>query len=108
MKGELNVPAANPPGSPRRITSVATETDRARTGWGMIAGLLAALLAVGVGQLLAGIVAPNGSPVVAVGEAAIAHTPPAVENFALSPFRSQHTTAPVSPLPPGPALFSPP
>jgi DMSO/TMAO reductase YedYZ molybdopterin-dependent catalytic subunit len=58
----------------------------------MIAGLLAALLAVGVGQLLAGIVAPNGSPVVAVGEAAIDHTPPAVKNFAISAFGSNDKT----------------
>src|SRR3984893_5812474 len=92
MKGELDVPAANPPGPPRRITSVAIETDRARTGWGMIAGLLAALLAVGVGQLLAGIVAPNGSPVVAVGEASIDHTPPAVKTFAISAFGSNDKT----------------
>jgi DMSO/TMAO reductase YedYZ molybdopterin-dependent catalytic subunit len=54
----------------------------------MIAGLLAAFLAVGVGQLFAGIVAPDGSPVVAVGEASIDHTPPAVKNFAISSFGS--------------------
>jgi DMSO/TMAO reductase YedYZ molybdopterin-dependent catalytic subunit len=58
----------------------------------MIAGLLAAVLAVGVGQLLAGIVAPNGSPVVAVGEAAIDHTPPAVKNFAISAFGANDKT----------------
>src|SRR5258708_30843522 len=67
----------NPSGPPRRITSVATEISRGRTGWGMIAGLLAAGAAVGVGQLFAGIVAPDGSPVVAVGEASVDHPPPA-------------------------------
>jgi DMSO/TMAO reductase YedYZ molybdopterin-dependent catalytic subunit len=54
----------------------------------MVAGLLAAFVAVGVGQLFAGIVAPDGSPVVAVGEASIDHTPPAVKNFAISAFGS--------------------
>src|SRR5258708_6217352 len=52
----------------------------------MIAGLLAAFIAVGVGQLLAGIVAPDASPIVAVGEASIDHTPPPVKNFAISAF----------------------
>ena len=54
----------------------------------MIAGLLAAFIAVGVGQLLAGIVAPDASPIVAVGEASIDHTPPPVKNFAISAFGS--------------------
>ena len=84
----MTVPGANPSGPPHRITTVTSESDRARTGWGMLAGLLAAAVAVGVGQLLAGIVAPDGSPVVAVGEASIDHTPPAVKNFAISAFGS--------------------
>ena len=54
----------------------------------MIAGLLAAAVAVGIGQLVAGIVAPDGSPVVAVGEASIGSTPPAVKDFAISTFGS--------------------
>src|SRR5258708_11553064 len=54
----------------------------------MIAGLVAACIAVGVGQLLAGIVAPDASPIVAVGEASIDHTPPPVKNFAISAFGS--------------------
>src|SRR5258708_31934361 len=81
-------PSANPSGPPRRIITVATEIERARTGWGMIAGLLAAFIAVGVGQLLAGIVAPDASPIVAVGEASIDPTPPPVKNFAISAFGS--------------------
>ena len=88
----MSGPTANPPGPRRRITSVAIETDRGRTGWGMIAGLLAALVAVGVGQLLAGVTAPDGSPVVAVGEASIDQTPPAVKNFAISTFGSNDKT----------------
>jgi DMSO/TMAO reductase YedYZ molybdopterin-dependent catalytic subunit len=68
------------------------ETDRGRTAWGMIAGVLAAFLAVGVGQFFAGITAPDGSPVVAVGEASIGQTPPAVKNFAISAFGSHDKT----------------
>src|SRR5260221_9453695 len=91
-RARLAATSGNPSGPPRRITSVATEISRGRTGWGMIAGLLAAGAAVGVGQLFAGIVAPDGSPVVAVGEASIDHTPPAVKNFAISAFGSNDKT----------------
>src|SRR5258708_40360977 len=94
LEGRPGLPA-NPSGPPRRIITVATEIERARTGWGMIAGLLAAFIAVGVGQLLAGIVAPDASPIVAVGEAAIDHTPPPVKNFAVSAFRPHHHAGPV-------------
>jgi len=68
------------------------ETDRGRTAWGMIAGLLAAFLAVGVGQFFAGITIPDASPVVAVGEASIDQAPPAVKNFAISAFGSNDKT----------------
>jgi DMSO/TMAO reductase YedYZ molybdopterin-dependent catalytic subunit len=54
----------------------------------MIAGLLAAAVAVGVGQLVAGLVAPDSSPVVAVGEASIDLAPPPVKDFAISAFGS--------------------
>jgi DMSO/TMAO reductase YedYZ molybdopterin-dependent catalytic subunit len=70
--------------------------DIARVGRGMIAGLLAAAVAVGIGQLIAGIVAPDGSPVVAVGEASIGSTPPAVKNFAISTFGSHDKVVLVS------------
>jgi DMSO/TMAO reductase YedYZ molybdopterin-dependent catalytic subunit len=62
--------------------------DIARVGRGMVAGLLTAAVAVGIGQFVAGIVAPDGSPVVAVGEASIGLTPPPVKNFAISAFGS--------------------
>jgi DMSO/TMAO reductase YedYZ molybdopterin-dependent catalytic subunit len=54
----------------------------------MIAGLLTAAVALGIGQLVAGIVAPDGSPVVAVGEASIGLTPRPVHDFAISTFGS--------------------
>jgi DMSO/TMAO reductase YedYZ molybdopterin-dependent catalytic subunit len=62
----------------------------------MIAGLLAAAVALGIGQLVAGIVAPDASPVVAVGEAAIGATPPPVKNFAISAFGSHDKVVLVS------------
>jgi DMSO/TMAO reductase YedYZ molybdopterin-dependent catalytic subunit len=70
------------------MISVTADSDRARAARGLVAGLLAAAVAIGVGQLIAGIVAPDGSPVVAVGEASIDLTPPPVKNFAISAFGS--------------------
>jgi DMSO/TMAO reductase YedYZ molybdopterin-dependent catalytic subunit len=52
-----------------------------------------AWVALGVSQLVAGIGRPQGSPVAAVGSAAIDHTPPAVKNFAISAFGSHDKTA---------------
>jgi hypothetical protein len=42
---------------------------------GVLSGLLAAAVALGVAELIAGITGPQGSPVVAVGGAAIDMTP---------------------------------
>ena len=50
------------------------------------AGVLAAAVAVGVGQLAAGLGAAQSSPVVAVGQAAIDLTPPPIKDFAISTF----------------------
>ena len=55
-------------------------------------GLLMAWVALGVGQLVAGIGRPQGSPVAAVGSAAIDNAPPAVKNFAISAFGSHDKT----------------
>src|SRR5262249_56940672 len=59
----------------------------------MVTGLITAAVALGVGQLVAGITGPQGSPVVAVGSAAIDLAPPAVKNFAISTFGSNDKTA---------------
>jgi DMSO/TMAO reductase YedYZ molybdopterin-dependent catalytic subunit len=75
---------------------VTSETDTRRVGRGIIAGLLAAAVALGIGQLVAGIVAPAASPVVAVGEASIGLTPPPVKNFAISAFGSHDKVVLVS------------
>jgi len=55
---------------------------------GAIAGLLAGAVAVGAGQLVAGITGAGGSPVVAVGQLQIDFTPPALKNFAIREFGS--------------------
>jgi DMSO/TMAO reductase YedYZ molybdopterin-dependent catalytic subunit len=53
---------------------------------GAAAGLLAAAVAMGVGQLAAGLTIPASSPVLAVGQAAIDLTPQPVKDFAISTF----------------------
>ena len=50
--------------------------------------MLAAAVAIGAAQLAAGLTSPQGSPVLAVGQAAIDLTPPPVKNFAISAFGS--------------------
>ncbi|HEY6277577.1 MAG TPA: molybdopterin-dependent oxidoreductase [Streptosporangiaceae bacterium] len=58
----------------------------------MATGLITAAVAMGVAQLVAGITGPQGSPVVAVGGAAIDATPPPLKNFAISAFGSNDKT----------------
>jgi DMSO/TMAO reductase YedYZ molybdopterin-dependent catalytic subunit len=53
---------------------------------GATAGVLAAAVAMGVGQLVAGLGAAQSSPVVAVGQAAIDLTPLPIKDFAISTF----------------------
>src|SRR6478735_1930750 len=59
---------------------------------GAVAGVLAAAVAIGAAQLVAGLTAPQGSPVIAVGQAAIDLTPPPVKDFAISAFGSADKT----------------
>ena len=72
-----------PPGRPHARPGLTT---------GILTGLITAAVALGVGQLVAGITGPQGSPVVAVGSAAIDLAPPAVKNFAISTFGSNDKT----------------
>jgi len=55
---------------------------------GALAGLLSGAVGVCIGFLVAGLTGPVGSPVVAVAEAAIDLSPPAVKNFAIKEFGS--------------------
>src|SRR5262249_60933665 len=73
-----------PPGRPHARPGLTT---------GILPALIPAAVALGAGQLVAGITGPQGSPVVAVGSAAIDLAPPAVKNFAISTFGSNDKTA---------------
>ena len=76
----------NPRPVRRRIKIVVIDTDSRRTGLGAIIGLLTAAVAIGVAQLVAGLVGANSSPVVAVQEVSVNFTPPALKNFAITAF----------------------
>jgi DMSO/TMAO reductase YedYZ molybdopterin-dependent catalytic subunit len=78
----------NPRQARRRINIVVIDTDSRRSGLGAIIGLLTAAIAIGVAQLVAGIVGASSSPVVAVQEVAVGLTPPSLKNFAISTFGS--------------------
>jgi DMSO/TMAO reductase YedYZ molybdopterin-dependent catalytic subunit len=60
---------------------------------GAAAGVLAAAVAMGVGQLAAGLGAAQSSPVVAVGQAAIDLTPLPIKDFAISTFGADDKNA---------------
>ena len=60
---------------------------------GAVAGVLTAAVAMGVGQLAAGLTVAQASPVLAVGQAAIDLTPPPVKDFAISTFGADDKTA---------------
>jgi hypothetical protein len=53
---------------------------------GAVAGFLAAAVSLGVANLIAAFVRPQASPIIAVGEAFIDRTPPALKNFAVQKF----------------------
>ncbi len=77
------------------MLDVSTETKQSarteaspwiRRGLSALAGLIAAGLALGIGELLAGIVGQNSSPVVAIGGAVIDATPRPLKDFAITTF----------------------
>ena len=59
---------------------------RAGTARGVLAGCLAAGLALGVGELVAGLLKGSTAPVVAVGNWVIDHVPSSVKTFAIRTF----------------------
>src|ERR1700722_6324940 len=61
-------------------------------GWGALCGLLAAALARGIAQLIAGLSVPASSPVIDVGSVAINHTPLPVKVWATSTFGTNDKT----------------
>ncbi len=73
-------PADDQPAGPRALA-------------GAVAGVLAGAVAIGASQLAAGLLVPQSSPVLAVGQAAIDLTPLPVKNFAISTFGTNDKTA---------------
>jgi DMSO/TMAO reductase YedYZ molybdopterin-dependent catalytic subunit len=63
---------------------------------GAVSGVLTAAVALGVAQLVAGITGALGSPIDAIGEVAINHTPIPVKEFAIAHFGSRDKDALVS------------
>jgi DMSO/TMAO reductase YedYZ molybdopterin-dependent catalytic subunit len=55
-------------------------------------GVLSALAGMGVGHLVAGVTRPESSPVLAVGETVIDHTPTPVKNWAIAHFGTYDKT----------------
>ncbi|SDE39832.1 DMSO/TMAO reductase YedYZ, molybdopterin-dependent catalytic subunit [Blastococcus fimeti] len=68
---------------------------RHRPQWPLaaLAGLLAATVALGVAELVAGLVGPASSPVIAVGDAVIARVPESVKAFAIRTFAEDDKVA---------------
>src|SRR5271154_4294976 len=60
---------------------------------GVLVGVLAAAVDIGAAQFAAGLGVPQSSPVLAVGQAAIDLTPPAVKDFAIAEFGADDKTA---------------
>jgi DMSO/TMAO reductase YedYZ molybdopterin-dependent catalytic subunit len=59
---------------------------------GALSGLLAAAVAMGIAQLVAGFTIPDASPVIAVGSVVINHTPLALKDWATSTFGTSDKT----------------
>jgi DMSO/TMAO reductase YedYZ molybdopterin-dependent catalytic subunit len=68
-------------------------TGRVGAAWGAVCGILAAAVAIGVAQLLAGLSIPAASPVIAVGQVAINLTPLPVKTWAISTFGADDKNA---------------
>jgi DMSO/TMAO reductase YedYZ molybdopterin-dependent catalytic subunit len=69
------------------------ERRRGRRPLAAVAGLLSAGVALGVAELVAGLVGPQSSPVVAVGDTVITLVPRPVEAFAIRTFGEDDKTA---------------
>jgi len=74
------------------LGSHADQPRRPRALTGALVGLLAAAVSIGAAQFASGLGVPQSSPVLAVGQAAIDLTPPAVKDFAISAFGANDKT----------------
>jgi DMSO/TMAO reductase YedYZ molybdopterin-dependent catalytic subunit len=79
----MTQPSAVAGDQPRRSSALA----------GALAGVLTAAVAMGMAQLAAGLTVPQSSPVLAVGQASIDLTPPAIKDFAISTFGADDKNA---------------
>jgi DMSO/TMAO reductase YedYZ molybdopterin-dependent catalytic subunit len=64
----------------------ATASKRSTTALGVVAGLVAAIVALGVAELLAGLKPNWKSPVLDVGDRVVDRVPPSVKDFAIEQF----------------------
>jgi DMSO/TMAO reductase YedYZ molybdopterin-dependent catalytic subunit len=86
-----NQPSPRSPAGPVRYNAPPGHASIA--GRGALVGVITALVALGVAQVVAAILSsPLGEPVGAVGELSINHTPPSVKNFAIRHFGSNDKT----------------
>jgi DMSO/TMAO reductase YedYZ molybdopterin-dependent catalytic subunit len=76
--------------APSQLADDQPRRPRALTG--AVVGVLTAAVAVGAAQFASGLGVPQSSPVLAVGQAAIDNTPPAVKDFAISAFGTHDKT----------------
>ena len=74
------------------LGSHADQPRRPRALTGALVGLLAAAVSIGAAQFASGLGVPQSSPVLAVDQAAIDLTPPAVKDFAISAFGANDKT----------------
>jgi DMSO/TMAO reductase YedYZ molybdopterin-dependent catalytic subunit len=74
-------------------TAPPPSATRPGTALGVLAGLVCGAVAVGVAQLVAGLIDPDASPIVAVGSAAIDAAPEWLKSFAIRTFGSGDKTA---------------
>jgi DMSO/TMAO reductase YedYZ molybdopterin-dependent catalytic subunit len=61
-------------------------TGQRRSGWGAVAGVLAAAVAVGVAEFVAALIRPESSPLLAVGGVMVDAAPRQVKDFAIRTF----------------------
>src|SRR5579863_1495863 len=85
-------PAAGPPAAVGPPTAASPPPQPSALA-GAVTGVLTAAVAMGIGQLVAGLSVAQSSPLLAVGQAAIDLTPLPVKDFAISTFGANDKTA---------------
>jgi DMSO/TMAO reductase YedYZ molybdopterin-dependent catalytic subunit len=75
-----------------RVEARPSPAEERHVGLGVLTGLVCAAVAIGIAQLVAGIVDPDASPIVAVGGAAIDASPEWLKSFAIRTFGSSDKT----------------